>query len=287
MRIPRMLLCACLSSVLAPAHAATEHRLVATEGIRWAGNYRQARAAALRLHRLLLLDMETDWCSWCRVMDDDVYPAPPVAKKLRQGYLCVRENAESDSDGVVLQRKFRITTYPATIIVEPEGELYITIYGYRDADQLLSEIESATEQLRELSGLENRVGAGMATTEGREKLAEAFADRGFYDKAAKVYLALLQDPRVNLPPEVLFRAAVSLASAGDGQNALAAIGDLEKNFPDSEAVPEGEALQGEILWHEGDAIRARLVLKQWLEKYPGNPLADHVRSVLAKVGQTQ
>jgi tetratricopeptide (TPR) repeat protein len=258
---------------------------IADGGIHWSDNYRQARADALKAHRLLLVDMETDWCSWCRVMEADVYPAPSVAQALRRGYVCLRKNAESDRDGIALQRKFRITTYPANIVVEPADELYVTLYGYRDAEQFLSEVKAASHELLQLSRLANRVRAGTATPAEREKLAEAFADRGLYDKAARVYVALLKDPGVKVEPEEQFNAAVAMASAGDNQHALAAIGDLKKDFPDSEATPAAEALEGEILWREGNAEQATQVLKHWLAKYPDNPLAEHVRAVLSRAEQ--
>jgi tetratricopeptide (TPR) repeat protein len=281
------LLLACMSLVLGVGRAAAGRPLAATAEVHWSTNYRQARADALRTHRLILVDMETDWCSWCRVMDADVYPALPVAQALSQGYLCIRKNAESDSDGAALQRKFRVMTYPANIVVEPADELYVTLYGYRDAQQFLTEVKAAGDELRQLSRVADRVRAGTATQAERVKLADAFADRGFYDKAAKSYLALLEEPGVKLDPEEQFKAAVALASAGDNQHALAAIGDLENDFPDSEATPEAEALEGEILWHEGDVVRATAIWKQWLAKYPDNPLAEHVRSVLSQAERTQ
>jgi thioredoxin-related protein len=282
-----MLLLACLSGGLSAGLAAAERQPPSMGGIHWSGNYRQARADAQQRHRLLIVDMETDWCSWCRVMDADVYPAPRVTQELRESYLCVRKNAESDPDGVALQRKFRITTYPANIVVEPADELYVTIYGYRDAEQFLSEVKAATDELRKLSRVAVRVRTGTATTAEREELAEAFAERGFYHRAAREYLALLEDPAVKLVPEEQFKGAVALASAGDNEHALVAIGDLERNSPDSEVTPEAEALEGEIFWHEGNAARATDVLKLWLAKYPKNPLADHVRSILSQAGQTR
>ena len=280
-----MFLLACMSGAIAAAHAGTGRHPAATGTVRWATNYAEARTAALRLHRFLLLDLETDWCSWCRVMEADVYPAPRVAQELRTDYLCVKQNAESDPDGVTLQRRFGITTYPANIVVDPETGLYVTIDGYRNAPDFLADMEAATKQLSQLRDLSDRVAAQAANTEEREELAKAYADRRLYDEAAKMYQILLTDPTVNLPPDDLFSAAVCLASAGDNRNALAAINDLETNFPDSAPAPAAEALQGEILWHAGETAAARRVLEQWLEKFPTNPLADHVRAVLAETGQ--
>jgi len=271
-----------LIGALAPGRSLAEPPPVSTGGIQWARNYVQAQKTALQLHRLLIVDMETDWCSWCRIMDGDVYPAPIVVRSLRQGYVFLRVNAESNPDGVALQRKFRVTGYPANIVVDPRDGLYIAIYGYRDVQQFLRDVKIATAELRQFGRLTTRVLAGTATTTERDELAQAFADSGLYDKAAKEYLELLEDPAVKLSPEEQFRAAVSLASAGDNQRALATIGALERDFPASEAAPEAEALEGEILWHEGNAARATRVLKQWLAKYPNNALAEHVRSILSQ-----
>jgi tetratricopeptide (TPR) repeat protein len=263
---------------LSPCAAST--RPVAAESIHWLHDYREARRYALSVHQLMIVDIETDWCTWCKVMDADVYPAPLVTRTLSHNYVFLRQNAEISPAGIALQRRFRISTYPVAVVVEPSSELYKSISGYRGPDALLSDIANASEELRHLATIQGRTRSGLATVAEREELAEAFANCGLHKRAANLYAALLHDPDLPHPPEELFKLAVSLASAGESRNALSILHQLNREFPGSAVVPMATALEAEIYLHDGQIARAKQLLQSWLAKYPDDPLADHVRSLL-------
>ena len=44
--------------------------------------------------RKLLVDVYTDWCGWCKVMDKETYTDPKVADYINKTYYAVRFNAE-------------------------------------------------------------------------------------------------------------------------------------------------------------------------------------------------
>lgn len=272
--------CAVLWCGVSLSPCAASPRPVAAENIHWLHDYQEARTHALGLHQLMIVDVETDWCTWCKVMDEDVYPAPLVTHTLSHSYVFLRQNAETAPTGVALQRKFRLSTYPVTVVVEPASELYESILGYRRPDALLSDIAKAAEELRHFAGIQNRTRSGVATVAEREELAEAFANCGLQKRAANLYAALLHDPDLPHPPEELFKLAVALASEGESRDALSVLLRLNREFPSSDVIPMATALEGEIYFHDGQTARAKQLLQSWLAKYPDDPLADHVRSLL-------
>lgn len=52
--------------------------------------------------RKIFVDVYTDWCRWCKVMDNNTFSDPEVAKLLNNDYYPVKFNAEQKED-VTLQ----------------------------------------------------------------------------------------------------------------------------------------------------------------------------------------
>lgn len=54
--------------------------------------------------RKIFIDVYTDWCGWCKVMDKNTFADPAVAKLLNEKFYPVKFDAEQTAD-VVLDRK--------------------------------------------------------------------------------------------------------------------------------------------------------------------------------------
>lgn len=231
----------------------------------------------------MIVSLETDWCTWCAYMDANVFGSPAVIRELGPQYIFVRENAETLPDGVALQRKFQVSSYPATVVVEPRGELFVTIRGYRGPQALLSDLGDGAGELQRLINIRDRFVLGTASAQGQEELAQAYAQRGLYKSAAEIYASLVHNPRSPNPAQDYFQLALTLASAGESEPALSALAQLGRRFSGSQVAPDAAALEGEIYLRTGEKTRARKILSAWLVQYPDNPLADHVRSLLAQL----
>jgi thioredoxin-related protein len=46
----------------------------------------------------IFVDVFTDWCGWCKVMDKNTFPDPEVAKILNEDFYAVKFNAEQTED---------------------------------------------------------------------------------------------------------------------------------------------------------------------------------------------
>src|SRR5690348_13216467 len=77
-------------------------------------------------NRPVLVDVYTEWCGWCKRMDQDVYTRPDVREYLSQHFVVVRMNAESPAvaryEGQpytmrTLASRFRVSGYPTTIFL--------------------------------------------------------------------------------------------------------------------------------------------------------------------------
>lgn len=61
--------------------------------------------------RKIFIDVYTDWCGWCKVMDKKTFNEPAVAKVLNEKYYPVKFNAEQRDDVVFNGTTFKFIEY--------------------------------------------------------------------------------------------------------------------------------------------------------------------------------
>jgi thioredoxin-related protein len=109
--------------------------------LRW-HNFNEGITEAKKTNKKVLIDVYTDWCSWCKKMDASTYSDKEVTEYLGERYVLIKLNAESEKklsykDKQYTERElaaaFGISGYPSTLFLKSDGEP-ITIYpGFADA----------------------------------------------------------------------------------------------------------------------------------------------------------
>jgi thioredoxin-related protein len=108
----------------------------------WNSGLKEAATAG----KPVLVDVYTDWCTWCKRMDQDVYTRPEVRDYLSGHFVMVKLNAEYSTparyDGKqytsrTLAERFRVNGYPTTIFLRADGNHIANVPGYVPADRFL------------------------------------------------------------------------------------------------------------------------------------------------------
>ena len=98
------------------------------------GSFDEALARARSEKRLLLVDVYTDWCGWCKKLDREVFADARVAEAARN-LVAVRVNAEKG--GEKLAEKYDIQGFPTILFVDGSGDVVKRIDGYVGAAEML------------------------------------------------------------------------------------------------------------------------------------------------------
>lgn len=60
--------------------------------------FEEAVAASKKNPKLMLIDVYTDWCGWCKRMDNTTFKDSVMVKFLNDNFYCVKLNAEQKED---------------------------------------------------------------------------------------------------------------------------------------------------------------------------------------------
>jgi len=101
--------------------------------------FENAFAQAKSTNKLVLVDVYTDWCVWCKRMDHDTYPDPKVQEMLAKYFTAAKLNAESTEmrtfQGALhseqqIASKWNVTGFPTLIFMTADGERIQSVPGY-------------------------------------------------------------------------------------------------------------------------------------------------------------
>jgi thioredoxin-related protein len=94
---------------------------------------------AQRENKKILVDVYTDWCSWCRKMDREVYSDTMIVRIIETTFIAIKLNAESSNrlnyrgESMTEQefsRAIGVTGFPTTIFLNPDSSPITLVPGY-------------------------------------------------------------------------------------------------------------------------------------------------------------
>ncbi len=113
-------------------------------------NYGDALTEGASSRKIILVDVYTDWCGWCKRMDRDVYADPAVADYLENNFVVAKLNAESSAKHAFqetqatereISKAWGITGYPATVFLSADGEPITIVPGYIPKETFIHVLE--------------------------------------------------------------------------------------------------------------------------------------------------
>jgi thioredoxin-related protein len=194
------------------------------DSIPWARNFAAARRQARAEGKPIMVDFFTVTCGWCKRLDSEVFPRPPVAEAMRP-FVPVKVNAE-DGEGKPLVERYQahIRGYPTILFLDPaiedprDARIVGKIPGFMPASSFAEQLNAISRLPRDVRELlekvhpddgdaMRRVAMAMAM-QGRVKEAVALIDRAWgagadpnFDRWAAVYNTLGDEVMLHLKLE--------------------------------------------------------------------------------------
>lgn len=118
------------------------------EEVKWV-DFNKGYEMAKKKNKVMLIDVYTDWCGWCKRMDKDAYAKENIAKAINADYIAVKFNPEQTGIMYTFEGKKytgeqlagvisnnQINGYPTTIFLYPKGKKSEIVVGYKNAEQM-------------------------------------------------------------------------------------------------------------------------------------------------------
>jgi thioredoxin-related protein len=127
----------------------------AQEQIQWM-KFEEAVAANANNPKMILVDVYTDWCGWCKKMDKDTFTDPRVVAHLKKNFYAVKLNAEDTKRRFPFMGKtfseaemavaMRVNSYPNFVVIEPGLQNLAQLPGYREPADFLAGLNELIEK---------------------------------------------------------------------------------------------------------------------------------------------
>jgi thioredoxin-related protein len=139
--------------VTSPFLYATEGKEEKKGAVNWI-TFEEAVALNKTSPKKIFIDVYTDWCGWCKVMDKNTFSQPDIAAYLNENFHAVKLNAEQKEDIEFMGNTFKFVpqgkrgyhelaaallqgqmSYPTVVFMDENNQLLQPIPGYQKPKQ--------------------------------------------------------------------------------------------------------------------------------------------------------
>lgn len=106
-------------------------------GINWENSLSAGLDSAKNQNKPVMIDFYTDWCGWCKKLDNDTYSNAKV-QDLANKFICIKINGDNARTDVA---KYGVNGFPTIVFLDSNGKEIDRNVGYATADVLAGKME--------------------------------------------------------------------------------------------------------------------------------------------------
>ncbi len=106
--------------------------------IPWITDYDTGMEQAMAQEKDMVLVLYASWCPWCKKLLTQTFEDPRI-RLLNDKFVFVKANSEENTD---LKEVYEQDGFPLTVLTDPGGRVIRKFEGFKNAPQLLSELEA-------------------------------------------------------------------------------------------------------------------------------------------------
>ena len=116
--------------------------------IQFTSDFDAAIATAGQEDKIVMLDVYTDWCTWCHKLDEEVYSDQKVADEVNKDFVALKVNPEKGKANKEFVERYQVRGFPTILFLNGKGEEVHRLVGFKPAEGFLEELETARSKAK-------------------------------------------------------------------------------------------------------------------------------------------
>lgn len=246
--------------------------------------FAEAKLAAAKGDKPILIDFYTDWCTWCKKLDTEVYTDPRAIDYFSNKMVLYKTNAEVDTS---LAHQFHISGYPTLVMTDSKGNEIDRIVGYLPTDAFLKQLDDYQHGIGTLADLLKQAD----TSKSRElyyTIGDKYKYRGGQDEAMTWFDKVIEtgQPNDSLSGESKLAIADMYLRAKDYDKALDGYDEIAKDFKGTGFAEAADIYTGIALTRKGDTANAINAFEHFVNTYPASEDVQYAKRQIDKLKGT-
>ena len=101
-----------------------------------------ALAKARSENKMLFIEMYTTWCTYCKQMEQNVFPSEEAGNYYNEHFINIRYDA-LQSDGIQIRKNYALLGFPTFLYLDPNGLAILKTAGYQEKEKFIHNGDSA------------------------------------------------------------------------------------------------------------------------------------------------
>jgi thiol:disulfide interchange protein len=110
--------------------------VAAAQTIQWQSFSPKAFDLAKKQHRLIFVNVYTEWCHWCKQMKN-TYQDSSVVNLINQNFIPVKVDADKNAEVI---KRYKVSDLPSALILDSDYKVINTVNGYFTPDEFIAKL---------------------------------------------------------------------------------------------------------------------------------------------------
>ncbi len=229
----------------------------------------------------VLVDFYTEWCTWCKKLNSDVFTDSAVIDYFVNSVVLVKIDAEKDS---ATAKAYHVSGYPTLVLVDKAGNEIDRIVGYLPPEEFVQKIDDYQNGVGTLDDLLSQA-EGAADRELFLEIADKYKYRGGNEEAKLWFQRVIDegDAKDSLSGESRMSLADMLRRAKEYDKARSAFAKITKDFKGSMFAEAAEIWTAIVYRQEGDTAQAIKSFEEFIKHYPESEDVEYASGQIKKL----
>ena len=248
--------------------------------IKWEKDLATAIKKAKSKNLPIMIDIYTDWCSWCKELDKNTYANEKVIETAKK-IVSVKLNPETSKEGEEIAKKYGVKGYPTILFINADGFVLENVGGYVEGEKFVPYMKNAIEKLSKINAL-------LSSKEPSLEKLDLYMESGNEEEATKLFNNLLSKKSIpeESMPKYLLGFGLIKAQKKDYEKENIYFDKIIKEYPKSEEIYISHYYKAVIMVLAGEKDKPKKYLEKLLNdsKIP-NDIKSQYETLLSYINE--